>query len=118
HHDGTVSIAGQAPDALVFKRNGHVIGLPQPVAKEPFDVRPATPDNELRARTPESQRGGTAPTPSKFAQTETVVLAKAALTQAGFRAAIAKRAVELACAHVGTNADLTQLIKEALRHCG
>jgi hypothetical protein len=98
HHDGFIEISGQAPDALVFTRDGKLVGMPTsrcepvPMAGE-APPKPSSVDAELRT------------------------LAKAALTQAGYRASIAKRAVEVACAHVDTTVDLTGLIKEALRHC-
>jgi Holliday junction resolvasome RuvABC DNA-binding subunit len=45
------------------------------------------------------------------------VLAQAALRQMGFKAPLAASAVETACAHVGADAELTVLIREALQHC-
>jgi hypothetical protein len=102
HHDGIITISGQAPDALVFMRDGKQVGMPAP---RPDATPPAPPD-------------AAPPVRAKAVDGEMRALAKAALTQAGYRSAIAKRAVDIACAHVGTNADLTALIKEALKHCG
>jgi hypothetical protein len=45
------------------------------------------------------------------------VLAQAALRQMGFKATLAATAVATACAHVGADAELPVLIKEALQHC-
>ena len=44
-------------------------------------------------------------------------LAKAALQQAGYKSAIAARAVERATARLPPNATLEVLLKEAFRHC-
>lgn len=44
-------------------------------------------------------------------------LAKQALVQSGYSAGLAERAVDAACAHVGTAADLASLIFEAFRRC-
>jgi hypothetical protein len=112
HHDGGIGISGQAPDALLFSRDGRVLArAPQGARAEHRELAPADP---VAANT----EPRFSPTRSKFEQVETRTLAKAALQQAGYRAAIAKRAVDVALAHVGTDVDLTGLIKEALRHCG
>jgi hypothetical protein len=114
HHDGVITIAGRAPDALTFMRDGRPVGvvLEGSSPDEPSQLASSSPHEPSKfARSSPHE-------PSKFAQVEVRTLAKAALTQAGFRPAIAKHAVEVACAHVGTGADLTALIKEALRHCG
>jgi hypothetical protein len=44
-------------------------------------------------------------------------MAKQALMQSGYSAGIAERAVDAACAHVGTGADLAAIIFEAFRRC-
>jgi hypothetical protein len=54
---------------------------------------------------------------SRYAEVERRTLAKTALTQAGFKASIAKRAVSLAETRVPPDADLGALLREALRHC-
>ncbi|HUS28450.1 MAG TPA: RuvA C-terminal domain-containing protein [Kofleriaceae bacterium] len=56
--------------------------------------------------------------PPHLEMDDPATLAQAALRQLGFKAALAARAVEEACAHVGTDVDLGALIREALRHCG
>ena len=48
---------------------------------------------------------------------ENAELARKALVQSGYKAAIAERAVNEACAHVDADADLVTLIKEAFRRC-
>jgi hypothetical protein len=107
HHDGVVGISGQAPDALLFARDGRLLAqVPQPAL-----------DEEVQLDRVSNERAQDEAVSTNFEHVEMRMLAKAALQQAGFRAAIAKRAVDIACAHVGTNADLTNLIKEALRHC-
>jgi hypothetical protein len=55
---------------------------------------------------------------SRYVEVERRTLAKTALTQAGFKASIAKRAVTLAETRIPPDADLVALIREALRHCG
>ena len=49
--------------------------------------------------------------------TSTPSLARQALVQAGFSAAIAEVAVDSASADVGTEAELAALVREALRYC-
>jgi Holliday junction resolvasome RuvABC DNA-binding subunit len=69
-------------------------------------------------RPAERKHSSVAKASSNLIEADPVALAKAALRQSGFKAPIAARAVEVACAHVGANAELAVLIKEALRHCG
>jgi hypothetical protein len=91
HHDRVIAISGQAPDALLFSRDGRPIAC----------VRQATLE--------ERSHGHNA---------DTATLAKVALQQAGFKAAFAKQAVDAALARVRPDVDLTGLIREALRNCG
>jgi hypothetical protein len=97
HHDEVLTISGQAPDALVFMRGGRPIGTVGAV-----DASGLVATDAMRSR---------------YADVEKRTLAKAALQQAGFRAPVAKAAVEAACEMVGPDADLTALIKQALRYC-
>ena len=48
---------------------------------------------------------------------DNIKLATKALTQLGYSPKLAKAAVETACAHVGADADLAILLREALRRC-
>jgi hypothetical protein len=101
HHDGLLQIQGRAPDQLEFSRRGMPLlaaaGLERPTAV---------------FRSPPTGR-----VPVARASNENVELAKAALQQLGFKAPVAKRAVEEACAAGGAPLDLEGLIKDALRSC-
>ena len=109
-HDGLLSVTGDANQDLTFVRDERVTA-PQASAYAPaaarhtFAPRQATPSMEVLSAT------------SRYADVERRTLAKAALQQAGFTAAIAKRAVSIAENRVPPDADLEAWIREALRHC-
>jgi hypothetical protein len=102
-HDGLLRITGRAPDALVFERNGVAL-----VGKVEGHALPKHANGRA------VKRAMSAP---NLDEDSPVVLAQAALRQMGFKAAQAVGAVETACAHVGADAELSVLIKEALQHC-
>jgi len=58
-------------------------------------------------------RGATEPSDAD----DNIKLATKALTQLGYPPKLAKAAVDTACAHVGADAELEILIREALRRC-
>jgi hypothetical protein len=120
-HDGLMTITGRAPDELVFTRNG-------------VRLRAMNDNDVASARTLVGDRAGHAvakhgrATPPRRSQPtntgrgptlleDSRSLANQALRQLGFKAAEAASAVEAACANVGADAELSALIKEALRHC-
>ena len=100
HHDGLLEIKGRAPDGLTFVRDGVML---LSAGRVPAHVRLMS---DTRAVSNENEE-----------------LAKVALTTLGFKAPVAKRAVEAARAHAsagagaGADGGLEALIKEALRHC-
>jgi hypothetical protein len=100
HHDGLLHISGQAPDRLVFSRNGRPL--------QTLDMREDAPGLFRLA-----SRETFAMVRAKSAVDE----ARQALTQMGFKAGVARQAVERARANVGVTDDLAALIREALRHC-
>jgi len=118
HHDGVIDISGDANGELVFTRNGVVIRADD---REAFAAE--RDDEAVRATkllAPKRHRTSNADgarSPSRYREVERNTLAKAALQQSGFQAAIAARAVERALAHVPTDAPLEILLKEAFRHC-
>jgi Holliday junction resolvasome RuvABC DNA-binding subunit len=100
HHDGILSITGRAPDELVFIRDG----------KRLVDARS------------DAEASGVATLPStvaapsnRFAEVTKLEHAKQALRQLGFKARAARAALEQATAHVGTDADVAQLVHAALQ---
>ncbi|HUS33227.1 MAG TPA: hypothetical protein VMZ53_32215 [Kofleriaceae bacterium] len=101
-HDGLLTITGKAPDELVFERNGVPL-----VRREGHAPR-------KHGGAAHVKKAMNAPNLEKD---DPVALAQAALRQLGFKAPVAARAVDMACAHVGTNVELGELIKEALRQC-
>lgn len=98
-HDGVLSITGHAPDALVFMRDGKRLVD----ARAPEELRAA---QGLRAAKPKTR--------SRFDDVVRFEEAKQALKQLGFKAREAKQALEEACAHVGTGADVATLVEKVL----
>ncbi|HUS29889.1 MAG TPA: HNH endonuclease [Kofleriaceae bacterium] len=102
-HDGLLKITGEAPDKLAFERGGVPLAGREGHAPRKH-VAAASVKRAMNA--PDLERDDPA------------TLAQAALRQLGFKAPLAARAVDEACAHVGTGVELGVLIREALRHCG
>ena len=119
-HDGHLSITGRAPDQLVFARHGQRLLAANDAAAIGAKVRVARPIQ--RGKEPHAVRRH-ASAPSKQSPTAPALeddiasQAYVALCQLGFKAALASRAVELARGCVRPDAELADLIKEALRHC-
>jgi hypothetical protein len=127
-HDGFLRITGRAPDNLLFERNGIPMRAAADVA-ELLNVsktrEPLTAGSRGRAThavtkhapsMPPKRRAATKrPGAAQCADDDHAGLARAALCQLGYKAAEATPAVEIACAHVGADAELGILIKEALR---
>jgi hypothetical protein len=120
NHDGVITISGDADGELVFMRNGAVIRAEGDVAMPTADEVPAKTARAAgiaviprsRAETADEHR-----TSSRYREVERNTLAKAALQQSGFKAAVASRAVERALDVVPREASLEALLKEAFRHC-
>jgi hypothetical protein len=93
HHLGLLTISGTAPDNLTTTRNV-------------MSAIPASPHH----RAPSSIS-------SKFAAVSMREDAILALTTSGFSRGVASRAVDEASAHVGADADLPELLREAFRRC-
>jgi Holliday junction resolvasome RuvABC DNA-binding subunit len=102
HHQGLLSITGRAPDELVFIRDG----------KHLVDAR-----SSAEASTVDALRSSTAApiAASRFAEVCKLEHAKQALRQLGFKSRAARAALEQASAHVGTDADVPQLVRAALQ---
>lgn len=98
-HEGRLTVKGAAPQ-LVFARAAdqpapaEAVASPPDVAATPVVDLPVPPD----------------PTPVDMQ-------VRSALLELGFRAETARRAVASAIAHVGVDAPIEQLLREALRHC-
>jgi len=107
-HDGVISATGDANKEITFTRGGKVLA----------DSLVTLPSLRPTPSAAPSTSSTTAPTvTTRFADVERRTLAKAALQQAGFKAAIAKRAVSIAEARIAAGAGLEAMIREALRHC-
>jgi Holliday junction resolvasome RuvABC DNA-binding subunit len=93
-----VTVEGRAPDALVFTRDGERL----------VDAR-------IRERRAESLREARRDRrTSRFDEVVTFEYAKQALAQLGYKRRAARRALEEARAHVGTNADVQTLVQTVL----
>ena len=115
NHDGVISINGDADGELVFTRNGVEIRgeVERDLNLAPQETRgPGTTVPRTEA-TPRSTVDGV----SRYRQVERNSLVKSALKQAGYKPAIAARAVERAIGRVPCDAPLEVLLTEAFRHC-
>lgn len=112
HHDGVIAITGDADGELVFTRNGVMIR-----AEDRESLLSGREQSVMATKPQPMSRADAGQTSSRYREVERNTLAKAALQQSGFKAAIAARAVELATALVPKDAPLEVLLKEAFRHC-
>ena len=107
-------MAGDANHELTFTRDGKLL-VDASVTTQLPSPRPRLALAPSAATSASSAARSTATT--RYADVERRTLAKAALQQAGFKAAMARRAVSIAEARVPSDANLETLIREALRHC-
>jgi hypothetical protein len=117
HHDGVIDISGDADGELVFTRNGMVVRADDREALLPDDQEPVLATKLLAPKRQRASESDDVRRSSRYREVERNTLAKAALQQSGFKAAIAARAVARALAHVPTDAPLEILLKEAFQHC-
>lgn len=126
-HEGLLSVTGDADHALTFVRDGKVLvdaraprSLACTVSTAP-DASAATAiessDDDVERREDRLASPSGPRSTRKASAEDHRTLAKAALTQAGYKASIAKRAVSIAETCIPPSADLIALIREALRHC-
>ena len=133
HHAGAITIRGVAPDALQTIRNAVV--APRPVAPLEASSEGALSKGAssgdgvsasiagattVSATIDRANRPVSLPPRSispRYAaavrRTELIL----ALTTSGWPAAVARRAVDAACAHVGASATLEELLRESFRRC-
>ncbi len=98
HHGGRLAIEGRAPGAIRFDW-----------------VRSFDEPNDVRAHA--GTKGTQAAGGSRFELVAVRTQARDALVGLGWKIAIASRAVDEASAHVGANASIDVVIREALRRC-
>jgi hypothetical protein len=100
HHEGRLAIRGRADGELSFSRNGRML----------------TEDKQghVFARHAVEARMKKRPMVDDTARD---VLAERALVQSGFTRSVARAAVRSAAPHIGDDADLATLLREALRFC-
>ena len=106
-HEGLLSIAGRAPDALVFTRDGEPVLDPRRAAKVATCTEVRTTDKvepTAADRSPRQQP------PSRFGHVARQIEARAALRELGYTKHTAKEAVERACAHVDATAGAAMLV--------
>jgi hypothetical protein len=110
-HQRLLTITGCAPDQLTFVRDG----------KRLVDARSGIKDHaaeSLREETAHSSDGGCGARVSKRDRFDDAVKlehAKQALMQLGFKARTARAALDAACGHVGSDADVALLVKTVLK---
>ncbi len=97
-HEGVITIAGRAPDALVFTRDGEPL----------VDARAQAAGAESLREVSREKRA------SRFDEVVTFEHARQALEQLGYKRRAARRALEEARAHVGTRADGQTLVQTVL----
>jgi hypothetical protein len=127
-HDGFLRITGRAPGHLLIERNG----IPMRAAGDVTELLGVSKSRKPNARangrdTHALTKHAPSPSPTRSVATKRqivaahraddnhVALARAAICQLGFKLKEATSAVEAACGHVGADAELAVLIKEALR---
>ena len=109
-HDGLITIAGRAPDQLEFTRDGKRLVAP----RSPASMLAASELQRFASTAvrPTSRSTGRAST--RFEDVVELEYATQALRQLGYKTRAAKRALEEARAHVGTDADVPALVKAVL----
>jgi hypothetical protein len=115
-HEGLLVIRGRAPDQLTFIRDGK--RLVDARCATPADACCATPvDGEHTAQSHAIARhvGAGAANRNRFDDVVKLEHAKQALMQLGFKARAARAAVDAACADLGTDADVSSIVKAALQ---
>jgi hypothetical protein len=136
-HDGLLTITGKAPNASVrwtreTERSPHVGATPDTVERglqrtatakpDPLEQRrphvgPTTKPGKAIASVPDPRHATARTASTAF---EAVVIrndANKALVQLGFKRHEVRAALDAACAGVGLDATLEQVVFEALRHC-
>jgi len=112
HHRELLGIEGRAPDAIRFTwRKQHDDAL----------RAHGGPNGHQRAHVGPSEyeepRGGAEPAHPRFGHAAIRTQARDALVARGWRAGIARAATDEAITHLGTEAPIDALIREALRRC-
>ncbi|MGE0870200.1 MAG: HNH endonuclease [Kofleriaceae bacterium] len=118
HHDarhrGQIAITGTAPDKLVITRLA-IAGTAPPAH---VTTRPGATNVAHVGQTDVVDRSGASQVESNALDRAVLeVDARRVLTKLGFRAHEASAAVSAAMAHVGREATLEQLVRDALRRC-
>ena len=124
HHRGLLDITGEAPERIVTTRRASVgassfavsasAGSP---ASAPVRARPTAPQTAAAAAAAAPSASVSARGRDRFAEAAIVVQARQAMKTLGWSPTIARDAIEQARAHVGANASLETLLREALRRC-
>jgi Holliday junction resolvasome RuvABC DNA-binding subunit len=105
-HDGVISITGQAPDALVFMRDGGLVVDPRSAAALAVTSELLAASEHTSTHAPRSR--------SRFDDVVRLEHAKQALVQLGFKTRDARRALDAALTHVGRDADVAALVQAVL----
>ena len=129
HHRGALTISGTAPDQLETRRTyDHEAPVHAP-ATGALTIATAAHGGAATPATSSPAHGGTAaaahapvapPAHGGATRLDTAVLraqAKDALVGLGWKPGIARVAVDDACAHVGRDATIEVVVREALRRC-
>jgi hypothetical protein len=114
-HDGLLVITGRAPDRLTFTRNGKPL-VDARASSELEHGRRLRDDGEPAPSHAMARHGRHDPVRRRrFDDVVKLEHAKQALMQLGFKARAAKAAAEVACARVGSDADIPTIVKAALQ---
>lgn len=105
HHLGLITISGIAPHALITKRNTPIA----PVALSHEERIPSHMNEPVAL-----PRQSISP---KFERVKLRADLIAALKASGWKSGVASRAVDEACAHVGTDVPFAELLRESFRRC-
>ena len=115
HHDGLLSIEGRAPAEIGFEFTGAGAAVSARVGTN--GTHGAGVGTTVRRDRAERKQTVTVQPASSFDRVVRRTQARDALAGLGWKISIARAAVDEACAHVGTEASIDVLIREALRRC-
>ena len=118
HHDGFLAISGTAPHAISTTRRHPIRPIATPVSRSPVPTRRGSASSRREEssthRDPSAGLSRTAASVLDDAVDEDAVTV---LVTTGFSRPVARAAVDAARAHVGVEAPLPILVREAFRQC-
>jgi Holliday junction resolvasome RuvABC DNA-binding subunit len=114
-HQGLLTITGRAPDELTFVRDGkRLVDTRSTIEHKASETLRADIENSRKDTEKHNACAARVPKRHRFDDVVKLEHAKQALMQLGFKARAARAALNAACAHVGSAADVAMLVKAVL----